>query len=126
MLVKPTPRPSGRFAPAACAVLICAGAALADSPPRLPHVEPGEAGLSAERLAVIDALVHEGLRRDQMPGAVVLVARSGKIVYLKAFGDRQVEPDRRPMTVDTVFDMASLTKPIATATSVMKLMDLGK
>ena len=125
-LAKRDSRPSRRFAPAACAVLICAGTALAESPPKLPHIEPGAAGLIAERLAVIEELVREGLRREQMPGAVVLIGRSGKVVYLKAFGDRQVEPDRRPMTTDAVFDMASLTKPIATATSIMKLVELGK
>jgi uncharacterized protein YbbC (DUF1343 family)/CubicO group peptidase (beta-lactamase class C family) len=78
------------------------------------------------RLAVIDELVVEGLRNDNMPGAVVLVGRSGKVVYFKAFGHKQVRPTELPMTVDTVFDMASITKPVATATSVMKLLEDGR
>ncbi len=61
-----------------------------------------------------------------MAGAVVLVARQGRIAYLRAFGHRQLEPAQVPMTTDTVFDLASLTKPIATATSVMKLVELGQ
>ena len=46
-------------------------------------------------------------------------------LYQRAFGDRQLEPTREPMTIDTVFDLASLTKPIATATSVMCLVQCG-
>ncbi len=58
-----------------------------------------------------------------MPGCVVLAARRGKIALLKAYGERSVEPQRTAMTTDTVFDLASLTKPIATATSVMLLIE---
>ena len=82
--------------------------------------------MNAARLAVIDQLVEEELRQGEMAGAVVLVARHGRIVYLHAFGHRQLEPAQVPMTTDTVFDLASLTKPIATATSVMKLAALGQ
>lgn len=98
------------------------------APPRLPIVAPHEAGLRAEKLQQIDTLVAEGLQNKQMPGCVVLVARHGKIALLKAYGDKRVEPadQREAMTTDTVFDLASLTKPIATATSVMKLVEQGK
>ena len=75
---------------------------------------------------VIDEIVEEGLRRDRMPGAVVLVGYDGRIVYHKAFGYRQIKPERVPMKKDTVFDLASLTKPIATATSIAHLIELGK
>src|SRR4029079_5531228 len=57
---------------------------------------------------------------------VVLVARKGRVVYRKAFGDRAIEPQREPMTVDTIFDLASLTKVAATATSIMILVERGK
>ncbi len=82
--------------------------------------------MSAPRLGTIDAIVTQGLGDHTMPGCVVLVARRGKIVLLKAYGDRQVQPRRVAMTADTLFDLASLTKPVATATCVMLLRDQGK
>lgn len=100
----------------------CAEATL----PRLPQARPEAVGMNSARLAAIDQLVAEGLGKHAMPGCVVLVARQGKIVWLKAYGDRQVQPERAAMTVDTCFDLASLTKPVATATSVMILWDQHK
>ncbi|MDM7923074.1 MAG: DUF1343 domain-containing protein, partial [Pyrinomonadaceae bacterium] len=58
--------------------------------------------------------------------AVVIVGRKGKIVYRKAFGNRSLVPTVEKMTVDTIFDVASLTKPVATATSIMILVEQGK
>jgi serine-type D-Ala-D-Ala carboxypeptidase len=74
---------------------------------------------------VIDDVVEEGLRNERMPGCVVLVGYQGRIAWLKSYGARQVKPDVVPMTTDTVFDLASLTKPIATATSIMLLIEDG-
>jgi CubicO group peptidase (beta-lactamase class C family) len=82
--------------------------------------------MSSERLAKIDEAVLESIARKETPGAVVLVARKGSIVYRKAFGDRALEPKREAMTVGTIFDLASLTKIIATATSIMILVERGK
>ena len=82
--------------------------------------------MSSERLAKIDDAVLESIARKETPGAVVLVARKGRIVYRKAFGDRAIEPKREAMTVDTIFDLASLTKIVATATSIMILVERGK
>jgi uncharacterized protein YbbC (DUF1343 family) len=96
------------------------------APARLPHATPESVGMSSGRLRWIDDLVEEGLRRRQMPGAVVLVARDGRIVWLKAYGKRRLLPSEEPMTTDTVFDMASITKPTATATSIMILIQQGK
>ena len=93
---------------------------------RLPKADPAEEGLSAEKLQRIDAIVQEGLAQKKMPGCVVLVGRREKIVLLKAYGNKRLEPTPEPMTADTVFDLASLTKPIATATSVMILVDQQK
>ena len=98
----------------------------ADTPPPLPHVAPADVGMDGSRLAAIDEVVATGIRRKRMPGCVVLVGRAGKIVLLKAYGNRQLEPTIAPMTTDTVFDLASLTKPIATATSVMRLVEEGR
>lgn len=91
----------------------------------LPRVAPEEVGLAGSQLERIDAVVTRGIGEGQMPGCVVLVARHGKIAFLKAYGNRAIEPVPVPMTTDTVFDMASLTKPVATATSVMVLIDHG-
>jgi uncharacterized protein YbbC (DUF1343 family)/CubicO group peptidase (beta-lactamase class C family) len=88
---------------------------------KAPH-----SGLAAERLARIDAVVTESIAKHELPGAVVLVAHKGKTVFRKAWGNRATEPFAEPMTVDTVFDVASLTKPVATATSVMILIEEGK
>ncbi|HYR46923.1 MAG TPA: serine hydrolase [Thermoanaerobaculia bacterium] len=84
------------------------------------------AGASAERLLRIDAVVRESVANRELPGAVVLVGHRGKTVFRKAFGNRAVEPVAEPMTVDTVFDLASLTKAVATAPSVMILIEEGK
>jgi CubicO group peptidase (beta-lactamase class C family) len=74
----------------------------------------------------IQRLVQEGIQAQRCPGAVVTVGFDGQIVYQAAFGNRETEPHQKPMQVDTIFDLASLTKPIATATSVMILVDEGK
>ena len=92
----------------------------------LPVAAPQTVGMSAERLKQIDALVEKDIKDKKLPGAVVLVGRKGKIVYRKAFGNRALVPAVEKMTVDTIFDAASLTKPITTATSVMILVERGQ
>jgi CubicO group peptidase (beta-lactamase class C family) len=68
----------------------------------------------------VDALVDKAVSEGNIPGAVLLVGHNGKIVHRKAFGWRALEPVREPMTIDTVFDLASLTKCIATTTSMVE------
>ena len=92
----------------------------------LPQLTPAQGGLNAERLAEIDGLVAMAISEKRLPGCVILIGRPEGIAWLKAFGDKRLEPEREPMTDDTVFDLASLTKPLATATSVMKLVEQGK
>jgi uncharacterized protein YbbC (DUF1343 family)/CubicO group peptidase (beta-lactamase class C family) len=92
----------------------------------LPHATPESTGMDSGHLARIDAIVAEGLAEKRMPGCVVCVGRGGKIVMLKAYGNKQLQPSELPMTTDTVFDMASITKPVATATSVMLLVERGQ
>jgi CubicO group peptidase (beta-lactamase class C family) len=92
----------------------------------LPDTAPETVGLSAEKLAEIEPAIREAMEKKQIPGAVVLVGRQGKIGYAKAFGDRSLEPDREPMTRDTIFDLASLTKPVAVATAAMILLEQNK
>lgn len=114
-------------------VLWCFGAAGSassgrawEAPPRLAKVAPGELGLDPQRLDGIDDLIARGIADKKLPGAVVLVGYRGKIVFHRAYGFRQVLPEPLPMLDDTLFDLASLTKPIATATSVMRLVEEGK
>ncbi len=92
----------------------------------LPHAKPEEAGMDNAHLARIDEIVAQGIAEKKMPGCVVCIGRQGKIVLLKAYGNKQLQPSEVPMTVDTVFDMASITKPVATATSVMLLVERGQ
>ena len=87
---------------------------------------PAAVQMSAERLARIDAVVAESIAKKECPGAVLVVGRHGKVVFRKAYGHRAVVPSVEPMTLDTVFDLASLTKVVATTTSVMTLVEDGK
>ncbi len=82
--------------------------------------------MSSKQLAYIDEAIADEIAKKQLPGAVVLVGRQGKIVWRKAYGNRALEPTTEAMTPDTIFDLASLTKVVATATSVMILVERGK
>jgi uncharacterized protein YbbC (DUF1343 family)/CubicO group peptidase (beta-lactamase class C family) len=92
----------------------------------LPVAAPHTVGMNAAKLEQIEALVNADIADKKLPGAVVVVGRKGKIVYRKAFGNRSLVPTVEKMTVDTIFDVASLTKPVATATSIMILVEQGK
>jgi uncharacterized protein YbbC (DUF1343 family)/CubicO group peptidase (beta-lactamase class C family) len=70
--------------------------------------------------------VSEAIAGRKLPGAVVLIGQRDRTLYHKAFGQRSLVPSPEPMTVDTVFDLASLTKVVATTTSVMMLVEEGK
>lgn len=87
---------------------------------------PASVGIDPDRLALVDDVIEEAIANSTIPGAVLLVIRSGAIVHQKAYGWRSLEPTRERMTLDTIFDMASMTKPVATASSVMKLVEAGK
>lgn len=93
---------------------------------RLPKVDPAEVGMRGDLLDLIDHVANEGIENGNMAGCVVAVGRQGKLAFLRAYGHRQLEPTREEMTVDTVFDMASITKPVSTATSIMMLWQQGK
>ncbi len=93
---------------------------------QLPSAAPAALGLSAERLARINEVIQASIEKKELPGAVVLVARHGRVAWRKAYGSRAVEPQREIMTADTIFDLASLTKIVATATSIMILVEQGK
>jgi CubicO group peptidase (beta-lactamase class C family) len=83
----------------------------------------------------VSKLINDAIAAHKLPGAVVVIGHGGKVVFHQAYGERKVagEPGldgspapAEPMTEDTIFDMASLTKPLATATAVMRLYEQGK
>ena len=80
-------------------------------------------GLRERDLQPIAEIVTREVRLGNIPGAVVLIGHEGKVLYRRAFGYRALEPQRIPMTEDTIFDLASLTKVIATTTAVMQLVE---
>ena len=100
--------------------------ALAVSAAPLPVASPETVGVSSDRLGRIDEVVRQSLAHGDAPGAVVLILHDGYVIWRKAYGLRRQKPTTVVMTVDTVFDLASLTKPIATATSIMLLIEQGK
>jgi CubicO group peptidase (beta-lactamase class C family) len=87
--------------------------------------DPEAVGLLSGQLKYIDDAVRTSIGAGEIPGAVVLVARHGRIAYFKAFGDRSVQPKQEAMTPDTIFDMSSLTKVMATTPSIMLLVENG-
>src|SRR6478672_10388586 len=92
----------------------------------LPLASAHLVGMNPDKLNQIDALVEQDIKEKKLPGAVVLVGHKGKIVFRKAYGNRSLVPTVEPMTVDTIFDVASLTKVVATTTSIMILVEQGK
>ena len=78
------------------------------------------------RLNVLDPIIDAAIAQQQIPGAVVIIGHDGQIVYRKAYGSRAIEPRREAMTLDTIFDCASLTKVVATTTAIMQLWEQGK
>jgi CubicO group peptidase (beta-lactamase class C family) len=91
----------------------------------LPAAKPETVGMSSARLASLDRIIREAVDRKDFPGAVLVVAHKGRTVYRKAFGVSQLVPEPRPLTPDMIFDLASVTKPVATATSIMLLVERG-
>ena len=103
------------------AVLISASL-LAAAPVHTPREPQNTHG----RFTAIDAIMQKAVGDGNIPGGVVLIGHNGRVVYRKAFGLRSLEPSHEPMTVDTIFDLASLTKCVATTTSMMKLIEDGR
>src|SRR5262245_40942271 len=88
--------------------------------------QPAHAPQAADtRFAGIDRLIEEAIKAKSTPGAVVLIGRDDTILFEKAYGQRAVVPTPEAMTTDTIFDMASLTKVVATTTAVMRLVEQG-
>ena len=101
-------------------MVCCLHAVLAEPAPHVRSIQ------RKPDFATIDAIMQEAVAKGNMPGGVVLIGHNGTVVYRKAFGMRSLEPTREPMTVNTIFDLASLTKCIATTTAVMQLIEEGR
>ena len=91
----------------------------------LEKTTPEAVGMSSGHLKYADEAILRAIDDGDIPGAVLTVVRHGKIAYQKAYGNRRLVPEREPMTVNTVFDLASCTKPVATAMSAMVLLERG-
>jgi len=92
----------------------------------LPKGDAKDVGMSDERLAQASTIIREAIARKEFPGAVLLVARKGKVILHEVYGESRWVPDRRPMAKGMIFDLASITKPVATAVSIMILVDRGR
>lgn len=114
------------FATVLLACFLCAPLARAQKKAAPATSSKAAASASSARFAPIDAIFKQAVNEQQIPGAVVLIGHNGRVVYRKAFGYRSLEPRREKMTVDTIFDMASLTKCLATTLSVMRLVQEGQ
>ncbi|MFZ2085452.1 MAG: exo-beta-N-acetylmuramidase NamZ domain-containing protein [Candidatus Sulfotelmatobacter sp.] len=97
---------------------------IADTPAEA--VADAKRPVAATRLGAVDAIIQQAIHERQIPGAVLVVGHNGQVIYRRAYGDRALEPRRETMTLDTIFDLASLTKVIATTTAVMQLVEQGK
>ena len=94
--------------------VLCLGCALATSQ------------ATTQNLSDLDSILEASIKNHEIPGAVLLIGHDKHVIYRKAYGERSLEPKRSAMTVDTIFDLASLTKVVATTTAVMQLVDQGK
>src|SRR3954451_16817191 len=101
---------------AAALGLLASSAAFADDP--LPRARPEEVGLSSERLARISETLKADIEAGRIPGAVIAIARHGKLVPLDAYGGRD-RPAGLAMATDAIFNIASMTKPMTAVGGLM-------
>lgn len=92
----------------------------------LRYDEPLAAGFDPERLQRVDDVMKQAIRDSAFPGGVVLAAHNGVVGYHKAFGTYEYDPYSRQVDVNTIYDLASVTKVIATTSAVMRLVDENK
>lgn len=132
------------LARAAGGILVTLAAACSqDSPPqgavpettRPTQAPPGPTGPRTPDIAAVSKIMTDAVAANRLPGAVVVVGHGGDVVFRRAYGVRKLAGERgldespapaEPMTEDTIFDLASLTKPLATATAVMQLVEQGR
>jgi len=94
--------------------------------PSLSKGKPEKVGMSSAHLAQLENIINEAVKNKDFPGADILVARRGKVVFRRIYGHSQWIPEQQLMKKSMIFDLASITKPVATATSIMILVERGK
>jgi uncharacterized protein YbbC (DUF1343 family)/CubicO group peptidase (beta-lactamase class C family) len=109
-------------------LILFISAGLAVDARQAPAARPAASasGFDLARLSRLDDVIADAVTARQLPGAVVVVGRGDTVVFRKAYGNRALAPAREPMTLETVFDLASLTKVVATTTSAMILIEGGR
>jgi CubicO group peptidase (beta-lactamase class C family) len=120
------PRSRDRIISWCSALLLCQWLVLSAARAQHPADAVPRESDSPRLRALLDPLMEKAVADGNIPGGVLLVGHNGHVVYRGAFGSRSLEPTREPMTLDTIFDMASLTKCVATTTSIMKLVEEGR
>ena len=101
-------------------VALCTLAAVAAVGEEIPVAEPEAVGMSSERLLRIDTAMHRHIEAGNIQGAVTAVARRGKVVHFKAYGEMNVE-EETPMSEDAIFIMMSSTKPVLGVAAMMMI-----
>lgn len=91
----------------------------------LKQESPERHGMNPEKLAQVDRVINEAITAKEIPGAVLSVVRGNDIVYLKAYGNKSVVPTVEPMTTETLFDLASVSKCVGTTLAFMQLIENG-
>src|SRR5215210_7382462 len=109
-----------------CVALCPAIGQTKETPAAAQKISWEKASMDSAIVGRIEKDVTRAIERGDMSGCVVLIGRREGIVFEHAYGNRAIEPKVEPMTIDTLFDMASLTKPLATATSIMILVQRGQ
>ena len=87
--------------------------------------KPEKNGMDPAKLSQVDAAINKAIQEETIPGAVISVVRDNRIVYLKAYGNKSIVPDVAPMTTNTIFDLASVSKCMGTTLSFMQLLENG-
>lgn len=105
-----------------CAVLLYS-VAIAQ---HLEQVAPNKVGMDPARLSKVDAVIENSITKGEIPGAVLAVVRGNKMAYLKSYGNKSIYPKIEKMDVNTIFDLASVSKSVGTAIAVMQLVEQGK
>ena len=114
------------FLAAAVAALVVTASAFQPKNNGIRRSTPEKQGMSSKHLALIDSAVNATIEAGDVPGAVVGIVRNGRLVYEKAFGYKSVYPQKDTMTVETMFDLASVSKCVGTTLSFMQLVEQGK
>lgn len=91
----------------------------------LRQATPESHGMDSEKLAQVDRVINDAIAAKEIPGAVLSVVRGNDIVYLKAYGNKSVVPTVEPMTTETMFDLASVSKCVGTTLAFMQLIENG-